>query len=70
MLIGKGRNQYGTEISIHRCDQCENIFTVCPPVDDAKWGGCCLSPICESYNPFRDVDFLMGWGLGKIEKKE
>lgn len=49
-------NEHGTLVSLHTCDACEEEFTVCPPVEHAAWGGCCLAEKCESYDPVRDAD--------------
>lgn len=66
MYLNDSVNEYGTPVSIHVCDDCENEFTVCPPSDDS-WGGC-LSEECESYDINRDVDALLFFG-GKLRRR-
>lgn len=52
-------NEYGTKISVHRCDTCESEFTVCPAVKpNSKNWEYCLADTCESYDPARDADVL------------
>jgi hypothetical protein len=64
-------NEYGTPVSVHRCDTCGVEFTVCPSVPDGSprlddWGSC-LAETCDSYDIARDVDmffepaFELGW---------
>lgn len=54
--IDMSTNEYGSPISVHRCPDCGDEFTVCPPVGD-DWGGC-LAPTCKSYDPDRDMDSI------------
>ena len=54
--LGATLNDYGATVSRHRCDKCGDEFTVCPPVEDEQWGGCCLSEECSSYDKSRDID--------------
>jgi len=61
MKMHEGVNEYGTAISVHKCSECNNEFTVCPPTGD-DWGGC-LSTECKSYDPARDADGLFGGGV-------
>lgn len=65
MWLGYGVNEYGTQISRHVCDTCGEPFTVCPaiPPDEVEERGweSCLSKACDSYDPLRDVDLIMGW---------
>lgn len=56
--LGKDFNEYGTEISLHKCNNCEHEFTLCPP--RPKWEDGCLSKECSSYNIKRDVNLLFG----------
>jgi hypothetical protein len=49
-------NEYGTQVSEHRCDSCGDIFTVCPPVTEEVWGEGCLAEGCPSYDEARDID--------------
>ena len=65
--LGLGKNEYGTPISLHICDDCGAEFTVCPPSNE-DWGGC-LREGCESYDINRDVDAIMFFG-GRLEIKE
>ena len=56
MKIGESVNEFGTPVSVHRCDDCGDEFTVCPcQPDDREWGGC-LAESCASYDMDRDVD--------------
>ena len=57
------QNEYGTKISIHKCNFCGDEFTVCPAVStNAKgWGGC-MAPNCTSYDETRDADKLFDEG--------
>lgn len=57
--LGPSTNDYGTAISVHRCDSCGRTFTVCPAVrgDAPGWDGC-MSTTCESYDESRDADKL------------
>jgi hypothetical protein len=64
--IGLSKNEYGTDVSVHICDDCGNGFTVCPPADK-DWGGC-LGERCESYNINRDVNALLFFGE-KLKKR-
>ena len=64
MKIRLDVNEQGTPISVHRCPDCDDEFTVCPPAGD-EWGGC-LSPECSSYDPRRDADGLFGDDSGKV----
>lgn len=59
-LLGLGKNDYDTPVSLHVCDDCGSHFTICPPADE-NWGGC-LSEGCESYDINRDVDALLFFG--------
>lgn len=58
-------NQYGTPVSMHRCDGCGFLFTVCPPAGDS-WGGC-LGEDCASYDITRDIDLF--WDCWSVEKE-
>ena len=62
MHTGYSTNQYGTPISTHICDTCGEPFTLCPGVEPERedWDNC-LATTCDSYDPMRDVDLLMGW---------
>lgn len=65
MFVGNAFNAQGVLVSLHRCDTCGREFTVCPPIAESEveekgWENC-LDPSCESYDPMRDVDLLMGW---------
>lgn len=75
MHTGFSTNEYGTRISIHVCETCGRIFTVCPAAEeDAKGWDDCLTPTCSSYDPDRDVDKLFEDGDpiadGRIQKLE
>lgn len=61
MKSGNSVNEYGTPVSAHICEFCGREFTVCPPAKDELlkyWRGC-LAPECESYDPQRDVAYLL-----------
>ena len=55
--LGTGLNEFGTEVGVFVCDECGQVFTVCPPPSDA-YGVSCLSIECESYDVERDVDLM------------
>lgn len=60
--IEENVNQYGTPVSVFRCDDCSDVFTVCPAVPEERrdeWQKC-LAATCSSYEADRDVDFLVG----------
>jgi len=65
------RNQYGTQISVHKCDNCGKRFTVCPAIapDSEGWDGC-LAETCDSYDPARDVDLMMESGVELLSKPQ
>lgn len=56
--IGQTLNEYGTLVTLFKCEFCGHEFTVCPPVPPDKedqWRGC-LGIGCPSYDPSRDAD--------------
>lgn len=56
--LGTAFNASGMQTaSWHRCGSCGHTFSVCPA--DANWGDC-LGDNCPSYDPHRDVSFLLG----------
>ena len=59
MKIREDVNEHGTPISVHKCPDCGEEFTVCPPGGD-DWGGC-MAETCISYDPKRDGEILMGF---------
>jgi hypothetical protein len=67
MHLGYTKNEYGTQVSKHRCDTCGAEFTVCPAVfpESKNWDNC-LAPTCSSYDPDRDVDKLLDEGGVKL----
>lgn len=70
MFVGEGVNDYGTAVTLHRCDACGGEFSVCPAVsDDAKdqWDNC-LSEDCGSYEPTRDAELYLGLGMVDSER--
>lgn len=70
MKIRDDVNDFGTPITVFKCDFCHKYFTVCPKVPDDNlhsWRGC-LSIECESYTPNRDVDALLFFGCIEIDK--
>lgn len=70
MKIGVRMNEYGTLVSVHRCESCGCEFTVCPEVPDGiEWGGC-QGPTCGSYDERRDVDRLIDREPWRIEQGE
>lgn len=63
--IGDAINEYGVPITVFVCEYCGDEFTVVPAVGDERlddWRGC-LSEECESYDPMRDVDALLFFGV-------
>jgi hypothetical protein len=65
MQFARDVNVYGAPISVHLCEECGVVFTVCPPTTDG-WGGC-LAKTCPSYDPGRDADRFFDQGLVKRE---
>ena len=59
MHKGYDLNEHGTMISVHQCDTCGNVFTLCPAVGPGQsdWDNC-LAPKCKSYDKDRDADRL------------
>jgi hypothetical protein len=57
--LGYEKNEYGTQISRHRCEACGSEFTLCPPVypEQKGWENC-LGAQCTSYDRSRDIDLL------------
>lgn len=58
MKIRDDVNEYGTPITVFKCDYCNEEFSVCPAVPDYKldqWKGCQMK-WCESYEEDRDAD--------------
>lgn len=68
MKIRDDVNEYGTPVTVLRCESCGAEFSVCPAVLDINldnWKGC-LALECESYSEGRDVDKMIEEGLVKI----
>ena len=61
-------NEFGTPVSVHTCDACGELFTVCPPVDIGKWGTGCLAEGCPSYDISRDIDLFWNDPTIRIER--
>lgn len=59
MHRGFGKNEYGTKISLHTCDECGQEFTVCPA---QTYDDTCGHPECTSYDSSRDVMSLIDEG--------
>lgn len=57
-FVELGVNEFGTPVSRHLCDSCGRPFSVCPPVEEDSWGGCCLAEGCASYDLTRDIDLV------------
>lgn len=58
MRLRETTNEYGTPVAEYRCENCGELFTVCPmPAanEDEYWNGC-TAPNCASYDPTRDID--------------
>ena len=71
MKIRDDINEFGTKITIFKCDFCGEEFSVCPAVSDEKsdqWTGC-LSADCISYDMSRDVDAIMFFGAGEMKRR-
>lgn len=49
-------NEFGTEVSEHKCMHCGTTFTVCPA--EPEWSGGCMSIECSSYIKECDMDLL------------
>ena len=63
MWISYALNKHMTPISVHKCDTCETIFTVCPAVDENRAGwDSCMSTTCGSYDRMRDADRMFAEG--------
>lgn len=58
-------NEYGTPITVLKCDTCNREFTVCPalPVDKYDDWKNCLADYCPSYDIERDVGIWIDAGL-------
>ena len=54
--LGWGKNLYGVQTSVTRCRACKKIIR-CTPWDDEEY--CFANPKCPSYDPHRDVTFLL-----------
>lgn len=64
-------NEYGTPITVMKCEFCGVEFTLCPAVPDERldqWDGC-LDTVCSSYDPARDVDAMIFFGM-PIERRQ
>ena len=51
-------NEYGTPITVFKCDFCGEEYSVCPAIPDVKlddWNGCQME-WCESYDESRDAN--------------
>ncbi len=66
--IGVTLNKYGTPTSLHVCDTCGLLFTVCPPATNREWRTSCLAEECESYDVTRDVDLMFEIEPWRIER--
>lgn len=71
MYLRESTNDYGTPVSVFRCDSCGVEYTVCPALrederaqEDADG---CLSEECETYDPARDVDRLFDGAEGEAK---
>jgi len=63
MWISYALNEYMTPVSVHKCDECDSIFTVCPAISPERIGwDRCLAPTCLSYDPDRDADKMFDEG--------
>jgi len=56
-LIGYEQNEYGTKLSRHKCDVCNEEFTLCPAMPEGK-DDTCGAPECASYDQARDAEVL------------
>lgn len=66
-------NEHGTKITVFLCSYCGSEYSVCPAVPDNKldrWDGACTAPDCESYDPARDVDAMLFFGVCKLVPKD
>lgn len=62
MFLRFDHNEYGTPITVCRCDTCQVEFTVTPMCSRERattgdWTSC-LSSECDSYDESRDADKL------------
>jgi hypothetical protein len=58
--LGEGINEYMVTVAKFICDDCGDLFTVCPPPDKTRihvWNKC-LAYECPSYDANRDADRL------------
>lgn len=65
-------NEYGTAITWCLCPYCNKEYYVCPALTDDQletWADNCLMQECESYDPWRDVELLMFFGIATMERK-
>ena len=67
--IGESTNQYGTAVSVHVCEACHLIFTVCPTATDKKFGKGCMTPGCATYDVHRDADLMFGIEPWRIKRE-
>jgi len=58
-LVGMTRNEYGTDVSKHKCDTCGTDYTICPAVKEGTklFDNCMVEP-CGSYDVNSDIDLL------------
>lgn len=70
MRRGTSVNEYGTPISLHRCNVCGQEFTLCPAREEDDTCGDPGGPNgegrCASYDPSRDVDLLFSAAGGAL----
>lgn len=59
MHLGFSKNEYGTEISLHKCDVCGVEFSQCPA---RKQNDPCQGIDCKSYDPNHDVELMLADG--------
>ena len=67
MKIRDDVNEYGTKISVHKCADCGEEYTLCP-AQPGDFGGC-QDEDCSSYDPKRDVLEILKNAHAKLESE-
>ena len=68
--VGLGKNEYGTEVSKHKCDACGTEYTLCPAVKpDSVLSKNCEADECPSYDPENDAEIMFMTDAEIAEKK-
>lgn len=62
MFVRADENEHGTPLTVHKCDECGNEFTVTPavPAERRDEWNMCMAESCPSYEPTRDAELYFG----------